>query len=226
MKKQGTITRWNADRGFGFLRSPGTPADVFFHIRDFRGADTPSLGLAVTFEEIQVGGKGPRAMAVTPVDATPRPQVRRTPDTTRRSTAASPTRKAGQPRGRRSPSVRDAPATPVLLLMLVWATLLGWGVWAGRLPMWVLLAAPLLNLVTFFIYWTDKHAAQHGRWRTREDRLHGLALLGGWPGAWAAHQILRHKSRKADFRAMYWATVVLHCAALGGWLFWLRPAMG
>ena len=53
-----------------------------------------------------------------------------------------------------------------------------------------------------------------------------LALLGGWPGAWAAHQVLRHKSRKVAFRAMYWATVVLHCAALGGWLFWLRPALG
>jgi uncharacterized membrane protein YsdA (DUF1294 family) len=91
---------------------------------------------------------------------------------------------------------------------------------------WTLFAAPLLNGVTFFIYWTDKHAAQHGRWRTKEDTLHLLALLGGWPGAWAAHQVLRHKSRKVAFRAMYWATVVLHCAALGGWLFWLRPALG
>lgn len=225
MKKQGTITRWNADRGFGFIRSPGTPADVFFHIRDFRGADTPSQGMAVTFEAIQVGGKGPRAMAVTPAGTLPSPQGPRGTAAARRPAQARPRAAGHASRGDARPA-REASAAPVLLLMLAWAALLGWGVWADRLPVWTLFAAPLLNGVTFFIYWTDKHAAQHGRWRTKEDTLHLLALLGGWPGAWAAHQVLRHKSRKVTFRAMYWATVVLHCAALGGWLFWLRPALG
>ena len=56
--------RWNAERAFGFIRSPGSAADVFFHIRDFRGATPPREGLAVVFEEIHGGGKGPRAMAV------------------------------------------------------------------------------------------------------------------------------------------------------------------
>jgi cold shock CspA family protein len=66
MKKQGTVIRWDDERGFGFIRSPQTSADIFFHIRDFRGADPAALriGLAVTFEEVHVGGKGPRAVAV------------------------------------------------------------------------------------------------------------------------------------------------------------------
>lgn len=138
----------------------------------------------------------------------------------RRNTA----REAGARRKER-PATAPAPSpvAPVLLLTLAWAALIAWGVWAGRLPWLTLVAAPLLNLVTFYVYWTDKHAARNGRWRTREDTLHLLGLLGGWPGAWWAHRVLRHKSRKAAFQATYWATVLLHGAALLGWLFWLQP---
>ena len=86
---------------------------------------------------------------------------------------------------------------------------------------WWLGATAALNLLTFFTYALDKSAAQRGTWRTRESHLHLLALLGGWPAAWWAQQWLRHKSRKQDFRAVYWGTVVLNCAALAVWT--LRP---
>ena len=108
-------------------------------------------------------------------------------------------------------------------LMLGWAALLGWGVWAGRLPLWTLGAAVAINLLTFVTYAMDKGAAQSGRWRTPEKHLHLLSLAGGWPGAWCAQQWLRHKSSKQEFRTVYWATVVLHCAALAAWVGgWLR----
>ena len=67
MQKQGTVVRWDASRAFGFIRSPDTSADVFFHVRDYRGSTPPREGLAVVYEEIHVGGKGPRAMAVLPL---------------------------------------------------------------------------------------------------------------------------------------------------------------
>lgn len=35
MQKQGTVIRWDATRAFGFIRSPDTSADVFFHVRDY-----------------------------------------------------------------------------------------------------------------------------------------------------------------------------------------------
>jgi uncharacterized membrane protein YsdA (DUF1294 family) len=39
--------------------------------------------------------------------------------------------------------------------------------------------------MTYFIYGFDKSAAQNQRWRVAERTLHLLALLGGWPGAYA-----------------------------------------
>ena len=92
---------------------------------------------------------------------------------------------------------------------------MAWGAWSQRLPVWLPLGAVLLNGATYLAYAGDKRAAQSGAWRTPEQTLHLLALLGGWPAAWWAQQWLRHKSSKQEFRVVYWATVLLHCAGLG-----------
>ena len=218
MKKQGKVVRWDSERAFGFIRSLDTPADIFFHIKDFRGAVSPQEGMQVTFEEIHVGGKGPRAMSVQAAlslqDAPGRHATARAaiPPTQTRSRTTTPNRTLNR-------TVPSRPTAPALLLMLGWAVLLGWESRAGRLPVMALPIALLLNLVTFFMYWVDKHAAQTGRWRTPENTLHLLGLLGGWPGAWWAQALLRHKSGKASFLAAYWATVALHCLVLAGFLF-------
>lgn len=232
MQKQGTVIRWDATRAFGFIRSPDTSADVFFHVRDFKGAAAPREGLVVVYEEIHVGGKGPRAMAVQPSvrqgasppppPASPRsPSTATTPSAERAQRGSAPEPKPRQAQRGRRPAETANPSTPTgtaLLLMLGWVALLAWGVWADRLPLWVLGAAVAVNLLTFLVYAIDKSAAQNGQWRTKESHLHLLALAGGWPGAWFAQQWLRHKSRKMEFRAVYWVTVVLHCCALLAWV--------
>ncbi|UCU97456.1 DUF1294 domain-containing protein [Acidovorax radicis] len=223
MQKQGTVIRWDVTRAFGFIRSPGTPADVFFHIRDFQGAAAPSEGLTVVYEEIHVGGKGPRAMAVQPTG--PQgvvPSHRPAPTSAQRARPASAqAQKPSQPPSGRRPAktgARSASAGPAWLLMLGWLALLAWGLRSGRLAPWVLGAAVAINLITFLAYAMDKSAAQNGQWRTKESHLHLLSLAGGWPGAWCAQQWLRHKSSKVEFRAVYWVTVVLHCGALLAWV--------
>ncbi|WP_245213803.1 DUF1294 domain-containing protein [Rhodoferax sp. AJA081-3] len=77
------------------------------------------------------------------------------------------------------------------------------------------------SAITFMAYALDKSAARQGNWRTPESTLHMLALACGWPGALLAQQFLRHKSAKAEFRATFWATVVLNVA---GFLWVCSPA--
>ena len=190
MTAQGTVRSWNAEKGFGFILGAHS-SNVFFHVRDFRGAGAPAVGMAVVYEEIQVGGKGPRAMQVRPAKATV-----------------------------------PAGSGLALALMLLWLGLLAWGAATRALPPWVLGALGLLNAATFLAYALDKDAARKGRWRTSEKHLHLLALLGGWPAAWWAQQWLRHKSSKTEFRAVYWATLLLNCAALAVLVWrpaWARP---
>ncbi|WP_324250672.1 cold shock domain-containing protein [Xanthomonas vesicatoria] len=60
MRTHGTLTRWNADRGFGFI-TPAQPGDeVFVHISAFpRSADAPRVGELISFE-IEPGKDGRR----------------------------------------------------------------------------------------------------------------------------------------------------------------------
>jgi len=72
-----------------------------------------------------------------------------------------------------------------------------------------------LSCIAFLLYRHDKNAAQAGRMRTRERTLHLIDLLGGWPGGLIAQDRFRHKTRKASFQFVFWATVAINCALLG-----------
>lgn len=220
MRKQGTVVRWDAERGFGFIRSPDTTADIFFHRRDYSENRAPVEGLAVTFQEIHVGGKGPRALSVTlttntilPPSATlaaddPAPLLPRT-HKTERGPRATPLHIKKR---------EDRLYWSTLGLMAFWLLLWLVGIGLGRFPWVILTAVALLNLATFYVYWRDKDAAVEGGWRASENQLHGLALLGGWPGAWFAQQILRHKSSKKAFQTIYWTTVAANLLGLIAWI--------
>jgi uncharacterized membrane protein YsdA (DUF1294 family) len=81
-------------------------------------------------------------------------------------------------------------------------------------PVAVLGISAVTSLVAFVTYGVDKDAAQRGARRVPENTLHMLALLGGWPGAFAAQQMFRHKTRKVSFQIVFWFTVALNCAAV------------
>jgi len=213
MRQQGTVARWDSTKGFGFIKAAGMQ-DIFFHVRDFHPVQggLPDVGMKVDFETIHVGGKGPRAMAVRPVGVVP----------LRAAAAAAPrkppARQSRPPRSNPHPRHHAGSGAWVALpLMLAYSAALLWGVWRKELPWWTLSASLGLNLAAFFAYWQDKYAAQQQRWRISENTLHLWSLAGGWGGAWWAQQVLRHKSRKESFRAAYWFTVVIHCAAIALW---------
>jgi uncharacterized membrane protein YsdA (DUF1294 family)/cold shock CspA family protein len=87
--------------------------------------------------------------------------------------------------------------------------------WRGVLPLQFFLFYAGMSIVTFLMYALDKSSARKDGQRTPENMLHMLALVGGWPGALYAQQLLRHKSVKQPFRSIFWLTLALNITALG-----------
>ena len=108
------------------------------------------------------------------------------------------------------------------LFAVLFIALLALLVLLGKLPVTVFILYLGLSLATFVIYWLDKSAARQGKWRTKENTLHLLALAGGWPGALMAQEKLRHKSHKQSFRIIFWITVLVNC----GLFIWLLSVDG
>lgn len=191
MRFKGIIKSWNDERGFGFIAPHHGGEEIFVHIKAFadpRGRPQPAQ--QVTFE-VQVGAQGKKRAVNVECVHSPRQAASRAP--------------------REAPARWGAAsllALPVLLVVLVAAYLL------GHPPRWTLWAYPALSALTFVVYACDKSAARQGGWRTSERTLHLLAFLGGWPGALVAQQVLRHKSSKAEFRAVFWGTVALNIVAV------------
>ncbi|NYZ63636.1 DUF1294 domain-containing protein [Luteimonas deserti] len=203
----GRIERWNEARGFGFLTpehpQPGLPQRVFFHARDYdrRGA-RPIAGVRVRFmPQRQPDGRWGAIRVAAVADAARRHAAR---DGRTRSTAP--------------PGSAIGP-TGLWIATVGWLSLLGIASSAGRMSAGALVAFAGLNLLTFVAYAVDKQAAQRGRRRTPEIHLHLLELLGGWPAAGCAQQLLRHKRSKASYRRSYLAMSALHLLALTLWTF-------
>lgn len=75
------------------------------------------------------------------------------------------------------------------------------------------------SVVAFLAYGHDKSCARRGERRVPESTLHWMALAGGWPGAWLAQGVFRHKSKKSSFRIIFVLTVLGHLALTGAvWL--------
>jgi uncharacterized membrane protein YsdA (DUF1294 family) len=78
----------------------------------------------------------------------------------------------------------------------------------------------LVSIVTFAAYGFDKRRAIHGARRVPERTLHGLELLGGWPGALVAQNVFRHKRRKFRYMLVFLGIVAIHAAVWIGWYRW------
>jgi uncharacterized membrane protein YsdA (DUF1294 family) len=86
---------------------------------------------------------------------------------------------------------------------------------------WFGLVYTAASVIAFVAYGLDKRAAVRGRWRIAESALHTIELLGGFPGAFLAQHVFRHKRAKLRYMIVFWLIVVLHGAAWAGW-WWLR----
>jgi uncharacterized membrane protein YsdA (DUF1294 family) len=118
------------------------------------------------------------------------------------------------------------------ILWLIGSTVLLVQLFRKKIPMSGLFAIYLLltvacSAVAFVMYGIDKRRAVRQRPRVSERTLHLLALGGGWPGAYLASRLFRHKTLKISFRVVFWLTVALHVAIIGYgiWSGWCLDAI-
>jgi uncharacterized membrane protein YsdA (DUF1294 family)/cold shock CspA family protein len=191
MRIQGTVIKWDDDRGFGFIKPDDGSSDLFFHIKGFhRLAGRPVMGQHVNFNiELQEDGKR-RAWKVVPVEMELEDGER------------SEVRRAGLQTGRYS----------LLAISIFIAIAIGvWLLW--KPPVEIAAIYLLMSTASIALYALDKGFAKANAWRIPEGTLHLLSLLGGWPGALIAQQMLRHKSAKAPFLRIFWVIVGVNTAA-------------
>ena len=108
------------------------------------------------------------------------------------------------------------------ILTVIFAAAVVASCWLGYLPWLMVLIILAVSVLTFLVYAKDKRAAQAGGWRVPERRLQLLSLCGGWPGAVIAQETLRHKTKKMDFRIIFWFTVLLNISGV----VWLHSTQG
>ncbi|RDK05948.1 DUF1294 domain-containing protein [Cupriavidus lacunae] len=189
MRKAGRVKSWHADKGYGFINVHADVKDIFFHVTALQNRSAPpATGDRVMFE--LATSKDGRVQAV--------------------NVAILGTEKHAQPK---------QPAANAALLLFALAALAGivGAAFIGYLPREFGTASLLMSVLAFATYYVDKTRANRNAWRISEARLHLIALCGGWPGALAAQQLLRHKNRKQEFQVTFWITVVLNVGAVVLW---------
>ena len=187
MRFQGKLTSWNDAKGIGTITWNGNSDRVFVHISAFSTRRRrPAEGDIVTYEvEKDKGGKF-RAINV--------------------SFPQSQLGSARAERSKPSSGIYIGGVTAAFICYLLF------GLFAGRVQLAVLGVYAAASLIAFVAYCIDKSAAEQGKWRTPENTLHMMALLCGWPGAYAAQRMTRHKTAKASFQGVFVATVALNIA--------------
>ncbi|SIQ46592.1 Uncharacterized membrane protein YsdA, DUF1294 family [Shewanella morhuae] len=134
--------------------------------------------------------------------------------TNKKPTKTTSSKKATNNRSQKPKSTgSELSIMPLLLVVIFLAGLIG-AAQQHMLPIGIVGMYLTLSLLSFIAYAIDKSAAKRGKWRTKESTLHLLALMGGWPGALFAQNVLRHKSVKASFRNVFWLTVIANLAVL------------
>ena len=196
MRFQGKVSNWNDAKGYGFVEPNGGGERAFVHISAFQAhSGRPVNGDVITYELVKEESNRYKAKNIA---------------------------FTGEAKKHKSHGTGNRSKSLGVVLIGVFAIGILASVYLGRLPLAVAVAYGVLSLITFIAYAMDKSAAQNGRWRTKERTLHLFSLLGGWPGAYFAQRTLSHKSKKREFRVVYWVTVLLNLAGL----IWLHTEKG
>ena len=185
VRLKGKLIKWNEDKAFGFIAPNGGGDHVFIHKTALSNRNRiPKINDIITFSLSK--------------------------DKQGRYCADEATFSGEKLKKKQAKQVSKFS----IYISVIFLSLLATAYFLGHIPQKLVLVYLGASVITFLAYAFDKSKAQRGAWRTPESTLHMFALIGGWPGAAIAQQLLRHKSQKKEFRVGFWFTVLVNSAAL------------
>jgi uncharacterized membrane protein YsdA (DUF1294 family)/cold shock CspA family protein len=203
-RETGVLVDWRDDRGFGFIRRPGSAGKIYVHMKSIgKSVDRPKHGdkLEYTVGADKTGR--PVALDVTFLRDTPAPPPQPKPLVETHSHA---------------PHTVAGVATRVVGAAVILA-LLSASIITGRLPVWIAVLYLIGGVGSFLLYRSDKLAAVGQGWRKPEIRLQLLDLTFGIVGGLFAQHVFRHKTYKPEFVSITALIAALHILLLGLILF-------
>jgi len=152
MRIKGRITKWNDEKGFGFINPSSGNKEVFVHISEFSNRNRrPKLNEFVTYTLSTDKHGQPRAVH------------------------------AKYPGDKQEKNTRRSRGTLSITAAIIFLVIMGAMVLAGQTSPLIFAVYVIASLLAFFMYAMDKSAAQRDAWRTSESTLHLISLVGGWP---------------------------------------------
>lgn len=202
-RETGVLVDWRDERGFGFIRRPGSAGKIYVHMKSIgKSVDRPKHGDKL---EYTVGAdKTGRPVALDVVFV--------------RDTPAPPPPKSLVDAHSHAPHTVAGVATRVVGAAVILA-LLSANIITERLPVWIAALYLIGGVGSFLLYRQDKLAAVGQGWRKPEIRLQLLDLTFGIVGGLFAQHVFRHKTYKPDFVTVTALIAALHILVLGLILF-------
>lgn len=186
---RGKLVDWNDARGFGFILDEDGRR-YFVHITAIaRIATRPRVGDTVQFVPRMGSRRGLEARSVTIDGANP---------------VSRPSRNISEK--------RDPDWQIVLAFTLV--GVLAYLIWRDPSAIVLGLVYLAVGAVSFYLYFSDKQAAEAQAWRVSETALHSSDLAFGIIGGLLAQALFRHKTRKLSFMLVTLAIGLGHVGLL------------
>ena len=195
---RGRLTKWNDERGFGFIQPVDRSQTVYLHISKLKDSTRrPQLDDTIYYHVITEEDGKLRANNAFILEA------RRKPTSPSRSLTDSPLDRL------RQRATSPFPLQEVVLLSIL--PLVGsihfFATTRNPLP---LILYPVMSVLTYALYADDKFRAKRENWRIPEQSLHLCEFAGGWLGGFVAQRRLHHKSKKKSYQLKFWMIVIIH----------------
>ncbi|MDO4449365.1 MAG: DUF1294 domain-containing protein [Moraxella sp.] len=195
---QGIILNFDPDKGYGFIHMV-SQKDLFFHVREYRPNKQPTVGESVVFELGEDKQGRICATNIQELSFVLQKQHQKQQKIQKRQAY-----EAYQERRKQKHGVLNT----ICVIAMSYFALVCIAVLFFNFSKMILFWYVIMSIASFIAYYTDKQYAKTDDWRIPEKTLHIIDVLGGWIGASFAHKFLNHKATKAEFRGMFYITII------------------